>query len=98
MLATAFALALIAVLDANVTYQITVKGLPAGSLEPAARAYRSLLERERCRVIGDRKHFSRGSVELVFQTPHRVTREQLDHVLATEIPFDVRGALDWEAE
>ena len=98
VLATAFAFALIAVLDVNTTYQITVKGLAPNSLEAAARAYRSVLERERCRVIGDRKHFSRSSVELVFRAPHRLTRERLDHVLATEIPADVRGALDWEAE
>lgn len=98
LLATAFAFALIAVLDANVTYQTTVKGLSADSIEAATGAYRSLLERERCRVLGDRKHFSRGSVELVFRAPRSVTREQLDHVLATEIPADVRGALDWDAE
>lgn len=98
ILATGFAFALISVLDATITYQITVKGLAVGSIETAARAYRSLLEREQCRVIGDRKHFSRGSVDLVFRAPHRVTRDRLDHVLATEIPADVRGALDWEAE
>ena len=98
ILATAFVFALIAVLDANVTYQITVKGLAVGSIEAALGAYRALLEREHCRVIGDRKHFSRGSVDLVFRAPHRVTRDRLDHVLATEIPADVRGALDWEAE
>ena len=28
----------------------------------------------------------------------RMTRDRLDHVLATEIPVDVRDALDWEAE
>jgi hypothetical protein len=98
ILATAFAVALITVLDANITYHITVKGLTAASIEAAARAYRTLLEREHCRVIGDRKHFSRGSVDLVFRAPYRVTRERLDHVLATDIPAELKGALDWEAE
>lgn len=98
VLATAFGFLLIAVLDANVTYQITIKGLAVNTVEAAANAYRRLLERESCRVLGERKHFSKGSVRLVFRAPHRVQRDRLDHVLTSEIPADLRGAVDWEAE
>ena len=98
VLATAFAFVLIAVLDANVTYQVTVKGLTTGSIEAAARAYAELLAQENCRVLGERKRFSKGSVSLVFRAPHRVTRDRLDHVLTTAIPANLRGALDWEAD
>ena len=98
VLAAAFGFLLIAVLDANVTYQITVKGLAVNTVEAAANAYRYLLERENCRVLGERKHFSNGNVRLVFRSPHRVQRDRLDHVLASEIPEELRGAMDWEAE
>ena len=87
---------LIGVLDANITYHITVKGLALGTVEAAAHAYRGLLERESCRVLGERKHFSKGNVSLVFRAPYRVERDGLDHILATEIPADLRGAVDWE--
>ena len=98
VLATAFTFVLIGVIDANTTYQITVKGLALGTIEGAARAYRGLLERESCRVLGERKHFSKGNVSLVFRAPHRVERDRLVHVLTTEIPADLRGAVDWEVE
>ena len=67
-------------------------------VEAAAHAYRGLLERESCRVLGERKHFSKGNVSLVFRAPYRVERDRLDHVLTTEIPADLRGAVDWEME
>ena len=98
VLATAFGFLLMAMLDANVTYQITVKGLAATTVEAAANAYRHLLERESCRVLGERKHFSKGNVRLVFRAPHRVQRDRLDHVLTSEIPAELRGAVDWEAD
>jgi len=98
VLATAFAFALIAVQDASVTYEVTVKGLTTATIETAARAYAELLAREDCRVLGERKRFSKGSVSLVFRAPHRVTRDRLDQVLTTAIPAELRGALDWEAD
>jgi hypothetical protein len=98
VLATAFAFALIAVQDASVTYEVTVKGLTTATIEAAARAYAELLAREHCRILGERKRFSKGSVSLVFRAPHRVTRDRLDQVLTTAIPAELRGALDWEAD
>jgi hypothetical protein len=98
VLATVFTFVLIGVLDANITYHITVKGLALSTVEAAAHAYRGLLERESCRVLGERKHFSKGNVSLVFRAPYRMERDGLDHILATEIPADLRGAVDWETE
>jgi hypothetical protein len=98
VLAAAFGFLLIAVLDARVDYRIVVKELAAGSVLSAAQAYRGALEREGCRVLGERKSFSKHQVTLIFRAPHRLARERLEHRLEEEIPADLRGAIDWDVE
>ena len=98
VLATAFGFALIAVLDATATFRIVVKNLGAGSLASAAQAYRSLLEREGCRVLGEPKSFAKDQVELVFRAPRRLTRAQLAHELEAEVPDALKGVVDWEVD
>jgi hypothetical protein len=98
VLATVFGFALIAVLEAHAATRIVVKHLSAGSLASASEAYRSLLEREGCRVIGVTKSFTKEQVAMVFRAPRRVAREQLARKLEAEIPDALRGAVDWETE
>jgi len=98
VLATVFGFLLIAVLDAHIDYRIVVKELTAGSVQSAARAYRALLERERCRVLGERKSFTKQQVTLVFRAPRGLERERLEHLLEAEIPQELRGAIDWDVE
>jgi hypothetical protein len=98
VLATVFGFALIAVLEASITCRIVVKHLSAASLATASQAYRSLLEREGCHVLGETKSFTKTQVAMVFHVPRRVARERLVHVLEAEIPEALRGAVDWETE
>jgi hypothetical protein len=98
VLATIFGFGLIAVLDANVTCRIVVKHLNAGSLAMASQAYRSLLEREGCRVLGETKSFAKEQVALVFHAPRRLAREQLARTLEADVPDALKGAVDWETD
>ena len=98
VLATAFGFLLIAVLGARIDYRIAVKGLTAAAVPGAARAYRAVLEREGCRVLNERKSFADQQVTLVFRAPRRVKRQRLEQQLETEIPAEVRGAVDWDTE
>ena len=98
VLATVFGLALITVLDGNVTYRIVVKHLRAATLVSAAESYRSVLEKEGCRVLGETKSFAKEQVTLVFQVPHRRRRDQLAHDMEAGIPNELRGAVDWDAD
>ena len=88
----------IAVLGARIDYRIAVKGLTAASIPAAARAYRAVLEREGCRVLNERKSFTDQQVTLVFRAPRRVERQRLEQQLQTEVPAEVRGAVDWDTE
>lgn len=98
VLTTAFGFVLIALLDATVTCRIVVKHLGTGSLASAALAYRSLLEREGCRVLGETKSFAKEQVALVFHAPRRLAREQLARTLDAEVPDALKGAVDWEID
>jgi len=98
VLAAIFGFVLIAVLDATVTCRIVVKHLSAGSLTSAAQAYRSLLEREGCRVLGENKSFGKEQVTLVFHAPRRLARDQLARTLDAEVPDALKGAVDWEVD
>lgn len=98
VLAAAFGFLLIAVLDARVDYRIVVKELAAGSVLSAAHAYRGILERQGCRVLGERKSFGKRQVTLIFRAPRGLERERLEQRLEAEIPADVRGAIDWDVE
>jgi len=75
-----------------------VKHLGAGSLASAAQAYRSLLEREGCRVFGESKSFAKEQVALVFHAPRRLAREELARTLDAEVPDALKGAVDWEVD
>lgn len=98
VLGTAFGWALLAVLDTRVTYQIVVKGLAPPVVAAAAAAYRQMLERHGCRVLGERKSFTKEQVALVFRAPGRLTREQIEERFGVEIPDQLRGAVDWAAD
>ena len=98
VLTTAFGFVLIALLDATITCRIVVKHLGAGSLASAALAYRSLLEREGCRVLGETKSFAKEQVALVFHAPRRLAREQLARTLDAEVPDALKGVVDWEVD
>lgn len=98
VLATAFGFILIAVLETNMTYQITVKGLATGDVVGAAGAYRGLLEREGCHILREKRHLAKENITLLFRAPRRVQQDWLDYLLRTEIPQELRGAVDWQME
>jgi hypothetical protein len=98
VLATGFGFLLMAVLEAHVNYRIVVKGLAEESVLSSARAYRGLLERQGCRVLGEKKSFGKQQVTLVFRAPVRLERERLERQLEEGIPEALRGAVDWDVE
>lgn len=98
VIATAFGVALIAVLDARATYHIAVKGLARDTIGAAAAAYRGVLEREGCRVLGERKSFGKEQVTFIVQAHHRVQRDRLAQRLESDVPERLRGAVDWEVD
>lgn len=95
VITAAFGFAVLLVLDARATYHIEVKGLDRTVVRPAADAYRDVLQREGCQIVGERKSFAKEQVTFIFHAPHALQRDGLVQRLEAEVPENLRGVVDW---
>jgi hypothetical protein len=95
VLTAAFGFVVLMVLDARATYHVEVKGLKSSAIGPAANAYRAILQREGCRIVGERKSFAKEQVTFIFHAPHALERDALMQRLEAEVPEALRGVIDW---
>lgn len=98
VMGTAFAFALIYVLEARVTYRVDIQGLDSERLAESAAAYRAVLEQNGCRVLSERKNPDKRRVTLLISGPHGVRREKLEALVDSEIDGPLKGAVDWETD
>jgi hypothetical protein len=98
VLTAAFGFLLLMVLDARTTYHIEVKGLERENVGHAADAYRTALEREGCRVVGERKSFGKAQVEFIFHAPFSLHRDGLAQRLDAQVAETLRGVVDWHVD
>ena len=98
VLATAFSFVLIYVLDAQTTYRITVRSIPPQNVVPAAAAYGEVLRQQGCKILSERKSPEKARVWLIFRTPRKVTRAQLEGLFESGIDQSLQGTLDWEID
>lgn len=97
VLATAFGFVLIYVLDSHVVHSIDVRALPAAQFAAAAAAYRSLLEREGCRVLSEKKDPEKRRITLMFRAKTARQRRELEALL-DGIDAPLKGSVDWEMD
>jgi hypothetical protein len=98
VLATAFAYVLMFFLEARVTYQIDVRGLPKAHFAEAVAAYKTALEGHGHRILGEKKRPGNGQVRFIFKSAGGDTRGKIERVLDTDIDPSLRGSLDWEID
>jgi hypothetical protein len=98
VLATAFGFALIYLLNARITYSISIRALAQERIADSAAAYREVLEQQGCRIISEKKQPNRQRVTIIFHNPRHVTREYLDDLLESRIDASLKGFLDWEID
>lgn len=96
VLATAFGMGLIYILDSQITYRLVVKGLDKHLVEEATEAYRSVLKRHGFHLINLSRNLSKGRLTLIFQTSWRTKRHDLQRLFHESIPEHLRGTVDWE--
>ena len=92
-----FAFALIWAFDSRPACSVRVDALPEGRLGECADVYRGALESGGCKIISERRTFSKRRVEFIFRLPRTGTREAL-HAMLCELPLEMRGDIDWEVE
>jgi hypothetical protein len=95
VLAAVFGFLLLMVLESRPTYHVEVKGLDRESVASAATAYRDVLERVGCRIVGEHKSFAKKQVEFIFHAPYALQRDGLVERLEAEVPERLRGVVDW---
>jgi len=96
VLATVFSFVLVYVLHARVTYRIDIRAVPREFVAEAAAAYRSVLEKQGCRILSEKKNPEKERVSFIFRTSPKVTRHQLEDLFETRVDASLRGSLDWE--
>jgi len=98
VLSTAFGFVLIYVLEMRVTFRMDIRGLSRDIISEAAKAYRTALERQGCRIVNERKNPAKGRVSFIFQTSHCTDSERIKYFLETEIEPSLKGTEDWEVD
>jgi hypothetical protein len=97
VITTAFVYCLIFLFDARPASRVRVEALPEGQLIAAAAAYRGVLEGQGCKIISERKSFTKSRVDFVIRPPRATNRDHL-HAALCEVHTDVRGEVGWEVE
>jgi hypothetical protein len=97
VITTAFTYVLIFLFDARPASRVRVEALPEGQLVAGAAAYREILEAQGCRIISERKSFTKSRVDFVIRPPRATNRDRL-HAALCEVHIDVRGEIGWEVE
>lgn len=98
VLATAFGFVLIYILDARITYRISVRALPSDRISEAAAAYRQVLQQHECLVMSEKKNPEKGRVEFIFRSSQENLSDFLERELNSEIDASLRGSVDWEID
>lgn len=96
VLATLFAWVLIYIFDGHPVCSLEVSEIPKGRLKDASNAYRRVLAELDCKLISERKSFSKSRIDYVFRAPRKSTQTSLHNALCEKVPPDVRGEIDWE--
>ena len=96
VLATAFAFALIYVLDARITYEAEIRDLSVERFAEATAAYRAALERAGCKVIRQSRNRKKQRLFLVFQRRRYTSPHDLEIEIERAVDPTLRGSVDWK--
>jgi hypothetical protein len=94
--ATACGWLLIWVLERQAFGRLQVRGLVPANIPRSADAYRKILLTAGCRMLGERKRFTKGLVSFVFVAPAGLDREALEQHIYETVAEDIRGVVEWE--
>jgi hypothetical protein len=76
--------------------RIQVTGLPGDKVARSAEAYRTILAAAGCRLLAERKKFTKGTIIFVFRAPPALDREALELRFFDAVPEEIRGYVDWD--
>ncbi|MGD2067191.1 MAG: hypothetical protein PVI57_00800, partial [Gemmatimonadota bacterium] len=98
VMTTAFGWVLMFILEARITFQVDVRGLPTGQFTEAAGAYRSVLTRLGYGIVGEKVRPEQGRIRFTFRTGKADARARIEELVDTGIDPSLRGSMDWEVD
>jgi hypothetical protein len=97
IITTVFVFVMIYLFDSRPACLVKIDHLPPGKVDECAAAYRAALEKEKCKIISERRVHAKNKVEFLFRLPSADTKEGLNATLA-KLPPDLCGEIDWEID
>ena len=94
--ATAFGWVLTWYLESQEFGRLQVQGLARDAIPRATEAYRRILTGAGCKILGEKKKITKGTVTFVFSAPRQLDREVLEQYFEQNISPDIRGTVDWD--
>ena len=95
VLATIYFWLMIFALEAARVDRLHVLGIETINMARAAEAYREVLTRAGCRVLGHTKSFKKLQLTFTLRVPRNFTIDEVTKA-ATDLPPELRGIVDWE--
>jgi hypothetical protein len=93
VLATLYFWGMIYVLEAAPIQRVTI-GIEVARMARSADAYREVLLRAGCRILGHSKSFKKAQMNFVVRLPRALDSETIWNALGS-IPEELRGTVDW---
>jgi uncharacterized membrane protein YhiD involved in acid resistance len=94
--ATAFGWVIIWVLERQNFARMQVRGLQHELVGKSADVYRKMLLAAGCKMISEKKKFTKGMITFVFTAPMDLDRDGLEERFVEKVPPDIRGYVDWD--
>jgi len=97
VITAAFTFALLYVFDSRPLCRVKIGQIPVDRLAEGADIYRTVLQGQGCRIIGEHKSIEKDRLDFVFRLPRRMTRDGI-HAALCGVPEEARGTIEWEVE
>jgi hypothetical protein len=98
VLATVFGWVLLFIVDVNQTFCVDVRAIPTDNFGRAISAYRTLLQEKGCRIVSEKKKPDSGRFTFIFQASGKLTRQEIEALMDSEIDASLKGYVDLEIE
>ncbi|MEL6581301.1 MAG: hypothetical protein AAFQ14_16280 [Cyanobacteria bacterium J06621_12] len=86
---------LIYILERRTLHHMEIKKIKEEVFSEATEAYRQVLSMQNCRIIIEKKNFSKSKVDFIFSSPSKLHREDIEIFLKQHIKSENCGTIDW---
>ena len=95
ILATVFGWVIIYTLESRIAGRIVVQGVDVRLLSRASEAYRVILHKADCSIVGSETNVKKGMISLVFKAPRTFSPESLKSDFEG-VDDELKGSVDWQ--